>query len=30
MAVMRKLLVIGFGVLKAGKTFDPALAMPGS
>jgi hypothetical protein len=27
-AAMRKLLVICFGVLKSGKTFDAALAMP--
>ncbi len=27
-AAMRKLLVICFGVLKAGKRFDPAIAMP--
>jgi hypothetical protein len=29
-AVMRKRLVIGFGVLKSGKAFGPALALPGS
>ena len=27
-AAMRKLLVICFGVLKTGRPFDPALAMP--
>ena len=27
-AAMRKLLVICFGVLKTGKPFDPAIAMP--
>jgi len=27
---MRKRLVIGFGVLKSGKAFGPALALPGS
>ena len=27
-AAMRKLLVICFGVLKTGKPFDPAVAMP--
>jgi hypothetical protein len=29
-AAMRKLLVICFGVLKTGKRFDPAIAMPAS
>ena len=27
-AAMRKLLVLCFGVLKTGKPFDPAIAMP--
>ena len=27
-AAVRKLLVICFGMLKAGKRFDPAIAMP--
>jgi hypothetical protein len=27
-AAMRKLLVLCFGVLKTGKRFDPAIAMP--
>jgi hypothetical protein len=27
-AAMRKLLVLCFGVLKRGKSFDPAVAMP--
>ena len=26
-AAMRKLLVLGFGVLKTGREFDPAIAM---
>ena len=29
-AAMRKLLVICFGVLKTGRRFDPAIAMPAS